>query len=179
MSDNYEKFKGLYSSKDWDYETPIWLFDSLKEIFDFQLDAAANEFNTKCDDFIDEEKDALLSDWKSNGYWWLNPPWGREYKKYSGYTIDHWMNHALQQYQKGNEGVAIVSARTDTKWWHNNVRKAPFVLFPKGRVAFLIDNIKKNQPNFPSALVIYVDDLSGDQINMLNEIGWLVQSVTY
>ena len=174
---NYNKFKGLYSSKEWDYETPSWLFDSLKEIFNFTLDAAADKRNTKCIKYIDEKTNALIVDWETEGLWWLNPPWGRKYKKYSGYEIADWMSHALEQYEKGNEGVAIVSARTDTKWWHENVRRAGYVLFPKGRVAFLIDKTEKTQPNFPSALVIFIEELTDRQIRKLNKLGWLVETI--
>lgn len=179
MSDDYNKVKGLYMSQAWDYETPVWLFESLREIFNFTLDAAADSANTKCDRFIDEKTNALTVDWETEGLWWLNPPWGRKYKEYSGYDVGDWMSHAFKQYEKGNEGVAIVSARTDTRWWHDNVKQAGYVLFPKGRVAFLIDKEKKTQPNFPSALIIFVHLLEQWQIDKLNKIGWLVESVWY
>jgi len=180
MSDDYNKVKGLYLSQAWDYETPVWLFESLREIFNFTLDAAADSANTKCDRFINEKTNALTVDWETEGLWWLNPPWGRKYKEYSGYDISDWMRHAFEQYEKGNEGVAIVSARTDTKsWWHKYVIHAPYVLFPKGRVAFYIDKVKKTQPNFPSALIIFIRVLTGKQIQKLNKLGWLVEPVHY
>ena len=177
MSDDFNRVKGLYMSEQWDYETPDWFFNIIADIFNFTLDAAANQFNTKCFVFIDEETNALTVDWETKNLWWLNPPWGRKYKKATGYEIGDWMKHCLEQYEKGNEGVAIVSARTDTRWWHDHVIHSAYVLFPKGRIAFLLDKEKKMQPNFPSALIIYIPQLSHEQILKLKKIGWLVKSV--
>ena len=168
---NYKKFKGLYLSQEWDYETPDDIFNFLHVIFDFSLDVAANAFNTKTPEFINEETNALTVPWKTEKKWWMNPPWGKEYKKKTGYTINDWINKALFEFRKGNEGVGIVSARTDTGWWHDYVSEAPYIWFPKGRVAFLIDGKVKKQPNFPSACPIYVEHLQQWQIDMLNTRG--------
>ena len=49
--------------------TPQWLFDLLDEQVQqrtgqrFQLDAAAAQWNAKCQDYFDEEMDALKQDW--------------------------------------------------------------------------------------------------------------------
>ena len=49
--------------------TPQWLFDLLNEQVqdltgqEFQLDAAAAEWNAKCEHYFDEEMDALKQDW--------------------------------------------------------------------------------------------------------------------
>jgi len=174
MSD-YDKVKGLYLSEQWDYETPDWLFDFLNELFNFRLDAAANIHNTKLPDFINEETNALTVSWKNEGKWWLNPPWGRLYTEKTGYSIGDWMRKAFVEYLDGNEGVAIVSARCDTRWWHNNVKFAPYVWFPKGRVKFLLEGEVKVQPNFPSACIIFVRELTDEQVYQLNQKGWLVK----
>ena len=173
MSD-YNRVKGLYLSQLWDYETPSDIFGFLNVIFPFTLDAAANPQNTKCKDFIDEETNALTVDWETEGFWWLNPPWGRKYTKATGYSIDDWVKHALKQYENYRLGVAIVSARTDTKWWQNTITKVPWVWFPKGRVAFLYEGEVKSQPNFPSAVLIFCKTLYSWQRKFLKERGHLL-----
>lgn len=168
----------LSSSKKWDWETPPDLWRQLNRIFNFVLDAAATAKNTKCEIFITPEMDALSMDWvvRKGEYWWLNPPWGKEYKKATGRTINLWMHHALLQYRKGYEGVAIVSARVDTRWFHNFCAPAPHYLFPLGRVKFIDPDTKKvgTQPTFPSVLVIFAE-LSGEQKRKLSWLGLLLE----
>jgi len=174
---NYNKFKGLYSSEAWDYETPDNFFNVLNRIFLFSLDVAANEENKKLDNYYSPEDNALVQSWETDSKWWMNPPWGRAYTKKTGYKISDWISKALEEYEKGNEGVAIVSARTDTKWWHDYVAHAPYIWFPRGRVAFLREGTVKTQPNFPSACPIFVKELSEVQITCLRIKGMLVKTV--
>jgi hypothetical protein len=49
-------------------------------------------------------------------------------------------------------GVALVAARTDTKWWWDAMMEADGVIFLKGRVVFEGAN---NGAPFPSALLFY------------------------
>lgn len=169
----------LGSSKKWDWETPPDRFNQWNTIFGFTLDAAANERNTKCPDFISEEMDAFKTPWITEGKWWLNCPWGNEYKKATGLTIYDWMRRALQQFREGREGVAIVSARTETEWFQDNCVPAPYKLFLKKRVNFIdpATAFEADQPTFPSVLVLYVRHLTDDQIVRLNTLGDLVETV--
>ena len=43
--------KGLFSSKDQTWETPIDFFNKLDGIFKFELDVAASDDNHKCDKY--------------------------------------------------------------------------------------------------------------------------------
>ena len=171
----------LSSSKRWDWVTPPKLWNKIDPIFNFVLDAAANERDTKCERYIDEETNALTVDWVvgEGEHWFLNPPWGKLYKKATGYTMKDWMRHALEQYEKGYEGVALVSVRTDTKWWHKNVKYAPWVCFPLGRVHYIdpFTGEPATQNTFPSVLVIYINNLSISQILALQDIGDLRKRV--
>jgi len=171
----------LSSSAKWDWETPPSLWRKIDPIFNFKLDAAASPNSAKCEKYITPKMDALSMDWEvSEGeHWWLNPPWGNEYKKETGRSIGLWMHHALKQYRKGYEGVAIVSARLDTQWFHNFCKPAPFHLFPLGRIKFIDPETGKiaKQPTFPSVLVIYINELTKTQIDALRCIGWLVSGV--
>jgi site-specific DNA-methyltransferase (adenine-specific) len=72
----------------------------------------------------------------------MNPPYGRE--------IGVWMKKAKNS---NTTVVCLVPARTDTKWWWDNVvdGKAE-VRFIKGRLKF---GGQKNSAPFPSAVVIF------------------------
>lgn len=175
----------LSSSKKWDWETPVWLIDKLKTGgFNLVLDVAATAESTKCDRFITPEMDAFKTDWQveEGELWWLNPPWGRAYKKETGIEMMDWMRRAVDQFVfHGYEGVAIVSARVDTRWWHYTVVMGlPYVCCPLGRVHFIDPETGKpaTQPTFPSALLIFMDKLTPRQEDTLMDIGWLVHTVS-
>jgi len=68
-------------------------------------------------------EDGLSCDWP--GRVWMNPPYGSETKK--------WLRHLSIS---GN-GIALIFARTDTKWFHEYVPFADAVCFIKGRVQFI------------------------------------------
>lgn len=77
--------KGLAHKDDY-YETPDWLFNDIvkKTKLRFDLDLCANDANTKCMAYVDEEMDVLRRDgrdgydhWKYhdvNDAIWCNPP---------------------------------------------------------------------------------------------------------
>lgn len=55
----------------------------------------------------DKEIDGLTQPWF--GLVWLNPPFGRE--------VGAWMRRMAEH----GDGVALVAARLNTKWWHESV----------------------------------------------------------
>lgn len=162
---------------DWDYETPDEFFFFLDKMFGFTLDVCANIDNYKVSNYFTEEDNALSQSWKTKGRWWMNPPWGREYTKKTGYSIGDWMKKAVQEFMRGNEGACIVSARTDTKWWQNWVKDAPYIWFPKGRVAFIKDGGIKTKPNFPSACPLFVKKLDYEVAMKLKSKGMLLVNI--
>ena len=54
---------GVFSSATDKWETPQDLYDRLNEIFCFNLDAAADEANHKCDHYFTEKEDGLSQSW--------------------------------------------------------------------------------------------------------------------
>lgn len=54
---------GIFSSATDKWETPQDLYDRLNEIFCFNLDAAADETNHKCDRYFTEKEDGLSQSW--------------------------------------------------------------------------------------------------------------------
>ncbi len=76
----------------------------------------------------------------------MNPPYGRE--------IGKWIEKAKIEASNGSKVVALLPARTDTKWFHENIYNNKFceIRFLKGRLKF---GNSKNSAPFPSMIVIF------------------------
>ena len=107
-----------------EWYTPAWIFEKLGLKFDLdpchsrqpiKWIPAAKTFT------IDDN--GLLQKW--TGLVWLNPPYGR--------MTTSW----LKKMHEHRQGVALVFARTDCKWYHDYIVKAEAILFLQGRVAFV------------------------------------------
>lgn len=87
------------------------------------------------------EDDGLGQPW--HGRIFMNPPYGRE--------IQGWVAKLAQEYQAGHvtEGIALVPARTDTRWWQL-LRDHPVCLV-RGRLRFVGEGNTSAAP-FPSAV---------------------------
>ncbi len=136
--------KAHYSSEKQTWETPQDFFNKLNDIFNFNLDACAEDETAKVDNYFTIEDDALIRDWK--GVVWCNPPYGREQIKF--------INKGLSEHRKhGSTIVFLIPARPDTKVWQDIIFKnASQVCFIKGRLKF--GNSKDSAP-FPCALVVF------------------------
>jgi len=123
------------------WATPQDFFDKLNAEFNFTLDPCSNHENHKCERYFTEEDDGLAQSWKNERVF-MNPPYGRE--------IGKWVSKA---YAEDALVVALVPARTDTAWWHDNVMKPGVdVRFIRGRLKF---GGSKNSAPFPSAVVVF------------------------
>lgn len=133
-----------FSSKSNEWTTPQHLFDELNQEFNFTLDPCATEENAKCSKHFTIEDDGLSKDW-SNDVVFMNPPNGREIKK--------WIKKAYEESLNGATVVCLIPARTDTMYWHDFIfDKADDIRFLKGRLKF---GNGKNSAPFPSAIVVY------------------------
>ena len=132
-----------YLSKTTEWETPQWLFDDLNAEFSLNMDVCATAENAKRIHYYDKDDDGLSQFWAGKRCW-MNPPYGRE--------IGHWVKKAA------NGGaeivVALLPARTDTRWFHDYIYQEPNVeiRFLKGRLKF---GGSKNSAPFPSMVVIF------------------------
>jgi phage N-6-adenine-methyltransferase len=138
------------SSKSIDWATPLDFFERLDAEFRFTLDAAASSHNAKCSRFFSEADDGLAQPWKaedgSPATVWVNPPYGRQ--------IAAWVAKARAESWSGSTVVLLVPARTDTRWFHDDVlacRRAE-VRFVRGRLKF--GNATAGCP-FPVMLLIF------------------------
>jgi phage N-6-adenine-methyltransferase len=120
-----------------DRGTPQKLFDELNAEFHFDIDAAADEHNHKCDLYYGQggiEFDALEADWAGMTVF-LNPP----YSVAGGFIAK-----AREEADKGSTVVMLLPVRSDTRYWHshiwdktvNNWRPGVQCRFLSGRLTF-------------------------------------------
>lgn len=100
------------------WRTPPYVFDYWNELWHFDIDAAANEWDRKCDIWIDEEMDALTLDWcelmpDGPGVAWCNPP----YSRVAG-PLDRWVKKFIEEAEHGWTVCALLTADTSTEWWN-------------------------------------------------------------
>ena len=115
-----------FNAKSIEYETPDYIFKPLNEEFNFTLDVAATPENTKCNKYFTMKDDGLNKKWF--GVCWMNPPFGRIMQK--------WVRKAHYEYKAGITVVALLPARTNTKWWHECIQDIAEVRFLRGEVKF-------------------------------------------
>ena len=134
----------LFTSASDEWETPQELFDELNGKFGFQLDVCASEANAKCRDFYTKAQDGIAQPWSARN--WMNPPYGRQ--------LTAWCAKADDEAKRGKITVALLPARTDTRWyheycsrWHRN--------FLRGRLRFESGGKKTNSAPFPSMIVYF------------------------
>jgi site-specific DNA-methyltransferase (adenine-specific) len=133
---------GLWESNTDMWATPQAFFDKLHQEFNFTLDPCATHENAKCDRYYTKEDDGLSKDWNGETVF-CNPPYGRE--------IAPWVQKCLTT--KGVR-VALLPARTDTRWFHDYIYGKAEIRFVKGRLKF---GDSKNAAPFPSMVVIWRD----------------------
>jgi len=135
----------MFSSKDMEWETPQDFFDKLNRDFNFDLDPCATKETAKCKDYYTEDDDGLVKDWGPCKTVFVNPPYGRDIKK--------WIKKGYEESQKDKTTVVmLMPARTDTSYWHEYCMKASQIFFVKGRLKF--GGAKTGAP-FPSAVVVF------------------------
>ncbi len=135
----------VFSSKSIMWETSQDFFNQLNNIYHFTTDVCAIPANAKCAHFYTPNMDGLRQVW--SGVCWMNPPYGRN-------QTGKWVEKAYRESQKGCLVVALLPARTDTKWFHQFIynKVGVTVEFIKGRLKF---GGSKNAAPFPSMLVLF------------------------
>ena len=137
-----------FSSKTDLWSTPQVFFDKYNKIYNFNLDVCALPENAKCDNYFTPQVDGLTKEW--NGTCWMNPPYGRDIKR--------WVKKAYEAGLNGATVVCLLPARTDTRWWHDYCMKG-HIEFIRGRLKF---GGSKNSAPFPSAVVVFKKHFSGE-----------------
>ena len=146
--------KLMFSSQSNEWGTPQDLFNKLNEEFNFTLDPCSANGNHKCTKYYTIEDDGLSQDW-SNNVVFVNPPYGRELKK--------WVKKCYDESQKGTTVVMLIPARTDTTYFHDYIYGKAEIRFLKGRVKFVncLNPEEKLAPApFPSMIVVYNNNVN-------------------
>jgi len=160
--------QAVWSTGKDDWGTPRALFQKLHDEFNFCVDVCANKENALLDQWIGpgaEYEDAL-------GVWQYTCKLPHSAKRY--YIHSYFMNPPYSNVAEFMErmatemdnnplvrGVALVAARTDTKWFHDYVLpKASEIRFIKGRVQFA--GAPSSAP-FPSMIVVYNTIIGGEK----------------
>lgn len=124
--------------------TPASFFEPLRIEFGLEVDSAASADNAMLKRFWSAEDSAFGHNWSGQRVW-CNPPYGRS-------EIYKWVERCATGGAK--VVVALLPARTDTRWFHNFIYKKPGVetRFVKGRIKFSGTN---GAGKFPSMVVIF------------------------
>lgn len=114
-----------------DVETPDYLLAFIRE--HFQLEG----FFDPCPK--NPTFDGLQVDWGKKNF--VNPPFSE---------IPKWLKKGIEEKKKGNKSVFLLTARTSSKYWFENVwREATEILFLEGGIKF-----KGYENRFPIPIVL-------------------------
>lgn len=120
-----------------EWYTPKFIFDALGLTFDLDpcSPGAGKSFVPAIKHYTVED-DGLTSPW--HGTAWVNPPYGTQTPKWMQKLHDH------------GDGIALVFARTDVKWFQEYGANADAICFISGRVKFYQGDMV-TQPGTPGA----------------------------
>lgn len=183
----------MMSSSRGDWETPVELFKKMDDIFGFDMDVCATEWNTKIPgNFISPEDDAFEVPWVGPNCW-MNPPYGRpetpcvvphdkcKKKKCQdrGYHnekyvpgIGDWIKRAVEQSDEHDMTiVCLLPARTDTEWFQTVFNRASLIAFLRGRWKFVGADAGAT---FPSCISVFspgwIDDVVFEEMSEIANV---------
>lgn len=163
--------KVLMSSSSEYWCTPETILGPLRDkLGQIVLDPCSNGYSTVRADYewIPPEHNGLTEEWlptAKGGLVFVNPPYGR---KITGL----WTRKIANEVANGCEVVALLPARTDTRWFHSLTQGthkwAPSVCFIKGRIKFVdgLTGLVGTSAPFPSCLVYF-----GRQVSAFEDLG--------
>ena len=135
---------GMFSSRSVEHYTPEGIVDSVVDCLGaIDLDPCSHDAERS---HIPAAKHFVLADDGLTQDWWgrvyMNPPYGRE--------IGTWVAKLVESYEAGavSAAIALVPARTDTKWW--SLIDDHLLCLLRGRLHFTKDAAQGGAP-FPSA----------------------------
>jgi phage N-6-adenine-methyltransferase len=135
---------GMMSSNRGDWTTPQDFFLELDREFHFTLDPCCQPHTAKCKKYYTPKEDGLSHSWAGETVF-MNPPYGR--------AIGNWVKKAYEESRTpGTVVVALLPARTDTRWFHDFIYGKAEIRFIKGRLKF---GGHKNSAPFPSMVVVF------------------------
>ena len=144
-----------------DWWTPPKVFDKLDIEFDVDVASPIGGVDwIPAKKYYTKEDDGLNKDW--DGTVWMNPPYGIA----TGSWLDKFVKH--------RDGIALVFARTDTRWFHNYALNADALLFTKGRLAFI--NPERSDTSTPATGSLFVAcGKKSVEALKTSKLGWFVK----
>ena len=145
-------------SVDW---TPPSVFEKLDIEFDIDVASPVGGVDwIPAKKYYSKEDDGLSKDWQ--GTVWMNPPYGIA----TGSWLDKFVKHG--------DGIALVFARTDTRWFHNYALNADALLFTKGRLAFINPERSDTTTSASGSLFVACGEKSVKALEQ-SKLGWFVR----
>lgn len=142
-----------------DNDTTLTPLSLLNKLGPFDFDPCGFLRHQTAKTMICWPEDGLQKDWF--GRVWLNPPYS---------DPAPW----LERLMKHGNGIALVLASTDTKWFHDYAAKADGILFPRGRPTFLREDFTEVGLMRASVFVAFGADNS-TQLHTSGIDGWFVR----
>lgn len=137
--------KALFSSTKEDWATPQDFFDKLDEEFHFDLDPCADAEDATPPPILQKSVFLFCKIFLTLRVF-CNPPYGRT-------STGEWIQKCYEEAKKpGTVVVALIPARTDTRFFHDYIYHKAEIRFIKGRLKF--GGCKDAAP-FPSMVVIF------------------------
>jgi hypothetical protein len=126
-----------------EWYTPPEVFEALAISFDLDPAAPAGGVPwVPARRSLSRADDGLAQPWA--GRVWLNPPYG--------HGTAEWLNRLARH----GDGLALVFARTDTRWYQEIVRRATALCFIAGRLSFIRpDRSRASSAGAPSVLLAF------------------------
>lgn len=144
-----------------EWQTPQWLFDYYNRKYEFTVDLAATDKNTKCGIYFTKEQNSLKQNWHElKGWLWCNPPYGRK--------LPEWIEKAHIESCLGAKIAMLIPASVGTQYW------AKFIINKVENITFFTGRIKFDDPNgtitdppkYDSALVLFTRPIFGQRTNI-------------
>ena len=120
-----------------------------------RLDVCANKYNTKCERFITEQQDTLVTPWGGNNICWLNPPYS---------DVQPFLNKAVAEAANGNYTIALLKNDCSTKWFYYAAKNAIAVIYiTMSRISFIsaLTGEKIDGNNFSSVAFVFGPERKG------------------
>lgn len=136
------------SSADMEWYTPTWVLDRVIDALgEFDTDPCSpgkGKSNVRAALHFTVREDGLRHAWP--GAVWMNPPYGKQ--------VPLWLAKARHEVEVGHARsvIALIAARSDTRWWADHAADKADIVMLKGRITF--EGAESAAP-FPSAILAY------------------------
>ncbi|MFW6281206.1 MAG: DNA N-6-adenine-methyltransferase [bacterium] len=147
-------YERLFTETKDEWLTPPEIISSLGE-FDLDPCSPINRPWDTAKNHYTIEDNGLEKKWY--GRVWLNPPYGRE--------ISHWLN----KMHLHKNGIALVFAKTDTKWFQTIWEHSSAIFFLKGRLSFYnVDGTLGNSNGGSASVLVAYGEENVNSLQNLN-----------